>query len=126
MSRDDGRTLHVRVGDHDRTRRKAREQIAALDRGDPADDLLVLDLADYDSLATLFRETNLDLLEALVQHRPESIRATAELVGRDYKEVHRNLSELETLGVVRFEDAGASKRPVVGFDAMQVSVSLAE
>lgn len=40
---------------------------------------------------------------------PESIRKTARLVGRDKKNVHEELTTLEALGVIRFEDNGRAK-----------------
>lgn len=118
------RTLQVRVNETERTRQEARAKITALERGETTDDMLVLNLPTYAELARLTREKNLELLRALAQNEPNSIRDVAELVNRDYKEVHRNLSELETLGVVEFEDAGRSKRPVVHFDEIEIDVSL--
>lgn len=120
------RTLQVRIGETNRTRQEAREKIAALERDEDIEDMLVLNLPNYGELARLMREKNLEILRALAQHDPESIRAVAELVDRDYKEVHRNLNELETLGVVEFEDAGRSKRPVVHFDELEIDVSLTD
>lgn len=120
------RTLQVRVDETNRTRREARKKIAALERDESVDDMLVLNLPNYAELARLTREKNLELLRALAQHDPASIRDAAELVDRDYKEVHRNLNELETLGVVEFEDAGRSKRPVVHFDEIEIDVSLTD
>jgi predicted transcriptional regulator len=116
----------VRVGETNRTRQEAREKIAALDRDEDVEDMLVLNLPSYAELARLMREKNLELLRALAQHNPASIRETAELVERDYKEVHRNLGELETLGVVEFEEDGRSKRPVVRFDDLEIDVSLTD
>ncbi|WP_115863147.1 HVO_A0114 family putative DNA-binding protein [Halorussus litoreus] len=120
------RTLQVRVGETDRTRQEAREKISSLERGKSVDDMLVLNLPNYAELARLTREKNLELLRTLAQHDPASISETAELVDRDYKEVHRNLSELETLGVVEFETTGRSKRPIVRFDELEIDVSLTD
>jgi predicted transcriptional regulator len=116
----------VRVGETNRTRQEAREKIAALDRDEDVENMLVLNLPSYAELARLMREKNLELLRALAQHNPASIRETAELVERDYKEVHRNLGELETLGVVEFEEDGRSKRPVVRLDDLEIDVSLTD
>ncbi|MDS0295410.1 hypothetical protein [Halogeometricum luteum] len=57
--------------------------------------------------------------------RPESIRETAQLVDRDYKEVHRNLKELEALGVIEFITDGNSKRPILrdGTEAIDLSIT---
>ncbi|WP_455549916.1 HVO_A0114 family putative DNA-binding protein [Haloarcula japonica] len=41
------------------------------------------------------------------------MRETARLVERDYKEVHRNLKELEAIGVIEFATDGNSKRPIL-------------
>ncbi|PSQ45762.1 hypothetical protein BRD15_10815 [Halobacteriales archaeon SW_6_65_15] len=120
------RTLQVRVGRTEQTRQEAREKIAALERGEDVEDMLVLNLPNYAELARLMREKNLELLRVLVQHDPASIREAAELVDRDYKEVHRNLNELKTLGVVEFEDVGRSKQPVVHFDELEIDVSLTD
>lgn len=118
----ESRTLHVRIADTERTRDEMQDKLAALGRGDDVDDMLVLNLASYADLARLTRETNMNIIHALVTHDPASIREVAELVGRDYKEVHRNLSELETLGVVTFETQGRSKRPVVQFKNIEIQV----
>lgn len=120
------RKLQVRVGETNRTRQEAREKIAALERGEDVEDMLVLNLPNYAEVARLMQEKNLELLRALAQNDPSSIRETAELVDRDYKEVHRNLTELETLGVVAFENVGRSKRPVVHFDELEIDVSLTD
>ena len=120
------RTLQVRVGRTEQTRQEAREKIAALERGEDVEDMPVLNLPNYAELARLMREKNLELLRVLAQHDPASIREVAELVDRDYKEVHRNLNELKTLGVVEFEDVGRSKQPVVHFDELEIDVSLTD
>jgi predicted transcriptional regulator len=52
------------------------------------------------------------------------MRAVAELVDRDFKEVHRNLTELEALKVIDLNEDGRSKRPVVRFDEIDLTLSL--
>lgn len=120
------RTLHVSIGssiDHD----DVRETLAALDRGDgvePAEPELHID-----SLATfgrLFRATNLELLRAIINHGPESIRALARAVDRNPPEVLENLNELEAHGLVEFEQDGRAKRPVVPYDGIDVDIPLVE
>ncbi|GGK84159.1 hypothetical protein ACFFN7_11355 [Haloarcula sebkhae] len=64
------------------------------------------------------------MLRAIREHEPESIRAAANLVERDFKDVHRNLTELETLNVIKFEQSGRSKRPIVRFDAIDAEITL--
>jgi len=119
-------TLTVRTGSGEQTRAEARQRVQALEDGDPIPPRHVLVLADEDDLQRLLSPANLALLRAIRRHEPASMRAAAELVDRDFKEVHRNLTELEQLNVIEFEEAGRAKRPVVRFDEIDIEVSLTE
>jgi predicted transcriptional regulator len=119
-----GTKLTVRIGDGEQTRRDALDRIRALEDGADLDDQHVLVLEDHAELARLLSPTNIELLRAIREHEPESMRAAAALVDRDIKDVHRNLEELEALDVIEFEQAGRAKRPVVRFDEIDVEVSL--
>ena len=70
------------------------------------------------------RTSNLGLIEAIVSEEPASIRQLAEIVDRDYREVHRNLTELESLGVIEFDDDGSSKRPILRDGAENIDFSM--
>jgi len=120
----DTTTLTVRVGNGTTTREQTRERIRAMERGETIEDRHVLVLDDEADLQRLLSPANLALLRTIREHEPESMRETATLVDRDFKEVHRNLSELETLNVIEFEQSGRSKRPVVRFDEIDIEVSL--
>lgn len=120
----ENKTLTVRLGDGMKTRAEARERIRCLEGGENLPDRHVLVLEDETELHRLLSPANLDLLRAIRQHEPGSMRAAAELVDRDFKEVHRNLTELEALNVVTFEQEGRAKRPVVRFDEIDIEVSL--
>lgn len=122
----DADKLEVRIADGGRTRAESRERIKALEQGEEVDDRHVLVLDDEDELHRLLRPNNLELLRAIREHEPGSMREAADLVDRDFKEVHRNLEELETLNVVSFENAGRAKRPVVRFDEIDIEVSLTD
>jgi predicted transcriptional regulator len=120
----DTTTLTVRVGDGTKTREQTRERIRAMERGENLEDRHVLVLDDEADMQRLLSPANLALLRTIRKHEPESMRETADLVDRDFKEVHRNLTELETLNVIEFEQSGRSKRPVVRFDEIDIEVSL--
>lgn len=119
--------LHVRVGEGDRLRQDARNRILAAERGEEIDDAdPVLNFESFSDFARLMSEVNLQLLRAIARDEPGSIRQAAELVDRDYKDVHRNLTELEALGVIEFVEDGRSKRPVVPFDEIDVELSMTD
>lgn len=118
-------TLRITVGEHDRLDDRTRRRIAAARDGeDPEAAQPVLNFESYDDLHRLLSPTNLELLEAVATHEPDSVRATADLVGRDYKGVHRNLHELAELGVIEFEGGGSgvAKRPLLAYDGLEISV----
>lgn len=122
-------TLTVTIGESDRIERETVRRIRRAERDDEVlDDRPVLNFEDYETLARFLTEANLELLDAIAAANPPSIRQTAELVDRDYREVHRNLTDLEALGVVRFEGdgQGTAKRPVVAYDAVEISFSLGD
>lgn len=76
----------------------------------------------------LIRTSNLVLYGAIVDDHPESIRETADIVKRDYREVHRNLIELQELGVIEFEADGGRKRPILrgGSETVDFSFSISQ
>jgi predicted transcriptional regulator len=121
-------TLKVTVGERDRLDQRTRRRIKAAQEDDVLDDAQpVLNFGSYAELSRLLSQTNLELLEMIFEHGPESIREAAELVDRDYKQVHRNLSELEDIGVIEFEGGGSgqAKKPVLAYDGLEIDIPFA-
>jgi len=121
-------TLKVTVGERDRLDQRTRRRIKAAQEGDVLDDAQpVLNFGSYAELSRLLSQTNLELLEMIFEHGPESIREAAELVDRDYKQVHRNLSELEDIGVIGFEGGGSGQamKPVLAYDGLEIDIPFA-
>lgn len=77
-----------------------------------------------DQLAQVFTPRAIDLLQAIAQEEPASIREAARLVGRDIKQVSENLERLEEYGVVEFLNEGRAKRPVVPYDEIDIQLPL--
>ena len=97
--------------------------------GDPLDDARpVLNFGSYAELSRLLSPKNLELLETTSEHQPESIREAAGLVERDYKQVHRNLSELEDVGVIELEGGGSgrAKAPKPAYDGLEIDIPFPE
>lgn len=117
-------TLIVRVGEKDRTRQETREWIEAVERGDDVDSHRVLNIEREQDVARILSAVNLELLRTISEENPSSIRETADLVDRDVKDVHGNLSKLETLNLIEFEQEGRAKRPIVPFDEMRLDIDL--
>lgn len=116
------RTLHVRfreASDDD-----LEEALAALDRGETPEPHFEVIFHDPADVHRVTRPKSLELLRAIVQHEPGSIRETARLVGRDVSQVHRNLTELEELHLIDLVEDGHAKRPVVWYDAIDIDLPL--
>jgi predicted transcriptional regulator len=121
-------TLKITYGQRENYQRTARERLRRAEAGEAFDEqetAFVLNFEDLDDVERLMRRLNLQLLDVIASERPESIRETARLVDRDYKEVHRNLEELEALGVIEFTTDGNSKRPILrdGTEAIDLSIT---
>ena len=122
-------TLKITFKRADEHREAARERLRRAEAGETGsgidqDERFILNFETYDDLDRLMRTANLELIEAIVDDQPASIRDTATAVDRDYREVHRNLEELESLGVIEFEDDGQRKRPILRAGAEAIDFSI--
>lgn len=116
------RTLHIRyrMGDEE----SVVDVLDALDRGETPDPHFEVIFDDPDDIHRVTRPKNLELLRAIVQHEPDSIRETARLVERDVRPVHRNLTELEELHLIELVEEGQAKRPRVWYDEIDIDLEL--
>lgn len=118
----DDRTLHVRFrtsSDDD-----LEEALEAIDRGETPEPHFEVVYHAPEDVHRVTRPKNLELLRAIVQHEPESIRETARLVDRDVRQVHRNLTELEDLHLIDLVEDGQAKRPRVWYTAIDIDLPL--
>lgn len=118
-------TLKVTVGERDDLDQRTRRRIKAAQDGKDLDDAQpVLNFGSYAELSRLLSPKNLELLETISEHEPESIREAAQLVDRDYKQVHQNLAELEDIGVIEFEGGGSgrAKKPKLAYDGLEIDI----
>jgi len=122
-------TLKITFQQADEHRQAARERLQRAERGKTGEAIqqdvrTIVNFEDFDDIALLMRTANLKLIETIVAERPASIRELADTVDRDYREVHRNLSELEALGVIEFTDEGSRKRPILRSGAENIDFSI--
>lgn len=118
-------TLKVTVGELDDLDQRTRNRLKAAQEGEQLADIQpVLNFESYAELSRLLSPKNLELLEILSKQQPDSIREAAELVDRDYKQVHRNLSELADIGVIEFEGGGQgrARKPKPTYDGLEIDI----
>lgn len=119
---DTERVLHVRFERSDTD--SIEETLRGIDAGDDPEPYFECTFHDSDQLHRVTRPNNLELLRTIAREKPAGIREAARLVDRDVSQVHRNLEELEALGLIDFETDGQSKRPRVWYDSIEVDLPL--
>lgn len=118
--------LHVTIESDEAFDRAVRSSIEDLEADDGVDEPDTISFPDERILADTFNATTLELLRSIVEHSPGSIRETARIVERDGKNVHQDLTKLEIMGVITFDEEGQSKRPVFPYDELVISVPLVD
>ena len=115
-------TLVVTVKSSSEFHDTVTEGIEALERDDTVDSTPMLSFTSYDDLIQTLTPRVLDLIEAIRREEPASINEAARVVDRDVKNVHEELSRLAQLGILFFEEEGQSKRPVIWFDELVITL----
>jgi predicted transcriptional regulator len=115
-------TLHVKYMDAEEALEEPLEGIRSLEEGNEVEDTPMVIVTTNDDLTRVTRDTTIDLINAIAEHGPESIRETAHLVDRSPIEVKKNLNELERIGLVRLEEKDGAKHPVVWYDTLDLEV----
>ena len=68
----------------------------------------------------------MELLEAVMEHLPESIRALADRLDRDVHDVHDDLYLLAEYHIIHFEEDGRAKKPYVPYDTVRIEVEFGQ
>ena len=116
------RVLTVTVKSDEEFAADVEEGIRKLKAGEEVDPGHTVSFDTQEHLMETFSPTRLALVRTVAEEEPASIRETARLVDRDVKNVHEDLTLLEQLGVVWFEEEGRARRPVFPFDELVISV----
>jgi len=119
-------TLHITVGDREQVRENALQfvQAAETDTLDDQDGAATLQFGTYDALVDSLTPLRLELIQAIAEHAPESMREAARLVDRDVSDVHSDLKHLETLGILELKEGGpgGAMQPIVPFDRIEMHI----
>ena len=116
------RVLTVTVKSDEEFAANVEEGIQKLKAGEEVDPGHTVSFETQEHLMETFSPTRLALVRTVAEEEPASIRETARLLDRDVKNVHEDLTLLEQLGVVWFEEEGRARRPVFPFDELVISV----
>ena len=119
-------TLHITVDDREQLREDALQfvQDVEADDLDDQDGKATLQFGTYDDFVDSLTPLRLELIRAIADATPESMREAARLVDRDISDVHSDLKQLEVLGILTLEEGGPSGaiQPAVPFDRIKVHI----
>ena len=82
----------------------------------------VVNFEDRSRVRQLLTDRRMELLEAVMEHPPESMRALADRLDRDVHDVHNDLHLLAEYDIIHFEEDGRAKKPYVPYDTVRVEV----
>ncbi len=104
----------------------AQTQAAALNRAKRWEDgkevPRVVNFEDRSRVRQLLTDRRMELLEAVMEHPPESMRGLADRLDRDVHDVHNDLHLLAEYDIIHFEEDGRAKKPYVPYDTVRVEV----
>ncbi len=82
----------------------------------------VVNFEDCSRVRQLLTDQRMELLEAVMEHPPESMRRLADRLDRDVHDVHNDLHLLAEYDIIYFEEDGRAKKPYVPYDTVRVEV----
>jgi len=101
-------------------------QAAALKRaeqwGDGEEVPHVVNFEDRTRVRQLLTDRRMELLEAVMEHPPEGMRALADRFDQDVHDVHNDLHLLAEHEIVYFEEDGRAKKPYVPYDTVRIVI----
>jgi predicted transcriptional regulator len=105
---------------------EAQAKAAAIERAEQWEDgeevPHVVNFEDRARLRKLLTNRRMELLEAVMEHPPGSIRALADRLDRDVHDVHDDLHLLAEYTIIRFEADGRAKKPYVPYETVRIEV----
>lgn len=115
------RTLHIQIGTRP-DRSDLDERLGAIDAGEDIEPRPSrLSIESLDTFGRIFRPTNLELLEAIGERQPDSIRELARFVDRHPPEVTENVHELHDYGLIELVEDGRALKPTLWYDEIEFS-----
>ena len=113
-------TLRITARPSAEHRESARERAERWERGEEVPH--VVNFEDRARLRQLLTDRRMELLEAVMERPPESIRALANRLDRDVHDVHDDLHLLAEYDIIHFEEDGRAKKPYVPYDTVRIEV----
>ena len=86
------------------------------------DEIIVTGLA---TIAKIFSKTRIEILQVIINQKPQSIYALAKIVKRDFKNVHSDVQFLAEVGLIKLKETGNGRsglRPVARYSGIELEL----
>ena len=113
--------INIGIGSLEAAGRRFVDVWHAVEQGQPVARREVLTFDDLNTLLRVLSSTRWTLLRTLRREGPMSVRALAKMLVRDYKNVHRDVRTLESVGLI---SRNQQKLVVVPWDTVVTEVRL--
>lgn len=76
------------------------------------------------AVAKVLSPVRLELLGAIIKHKPDSINSLAKIIGRDFKNVYADVKLLASVGILELKGAGKrdAVRPVALYSGIELDL----
>lgn len=121
------RRLRIGIGSREESYAAALQALQRVEAGDHTAHEAGLYFESLEDLRKMLTAKRLDLLVAILRHRPGSMTEFARLVGRDLKNVSQDLTFLHQMGLVELsptEGRGKARAPVIPYDEIDLTIDL--
>ncbi len=119
-------TLYITVGNREQLCEDTLQFVADVEGGiaGEVDERSILQFGTYDDLVANLTPLHLELIQAVAEQNPTSVREVARLVDRDVSDISSDLKQLEVLGILSLEEGGpgGAMQPVVPFDRIEMHI----
>lgn len=120
----ESRKLRIESAPWESFKERALESAREFDGGEEQSGPRVLSFEDPERIQRLLTPRRLELLRSVMEDPPGSIRQLAERLERNVSDVHDDVTLLEEYGIMKLEQDGRAKRPIVPYDEIEIEVTL--
>lgn len=119
------RTLRITSAPWASFKSEALERARQFDEGEADEaESRVLNFEDPTQIQRILTPKRLELIRAVMEASPESIRQLADQLDRNVSDVFDDVHLLEEYGILQLEEAGRAKQPVIPYDSIRIEVEL--
>ena len=101
--------IYVEVMGSDTAARRLTKAWRATERGEPVEP--IIGVGSINELTAMLSPKRMELLRYVAEHPGLSVRALAQALGRDYKNVHTDVADLEERHFLERDEAGTVSTP---------------